>query len=109
MSEPVNLDALSEVIRDARQTDRQEPAAAQPEKTKPEKAEPGPRIRTSGFGTLSFDEQERFMEGLRARGIDFELAGKGAGREAVLPQSSLEGESAEAVLNLLASFGLAVG
>lgn len=110
MSEPVNLDALREVIRDVRGMAGPEPAAerAQPEKAKPGKVS-GKRLRTSGFGLLSLDDQERFMGGLRAQDIEFGLVGKGVDREAVLPQSSLEGEPAEALLNLLASFGLAVG
>jgi hypothetical protein len=106
------MDALREVIRDARGVEGQD-IAKREEKVKLEKAKPGKRfgrgLRTNGFGTLSLDEQEQFQQSLRARSIDFGLVGKGLGREVILPQSSLEGETAEVIRNLLASFGLAVG
>jgi len=113
MSEPVNLDALRAVIQEARGIGGQEPVFRSPPREKPEKIKPGKgfgkRLRTNGFGTLSLDEQERFQQSLRAHSIDFGLVGKGIGREVVLPQSSLEGEMAEVIRNLLASFGLAIG
>jgi hypothetical protein len=108
MSEPVNLDALREAVRDAKNIDWQEQAVKGAERVKLEKAKSGERLRTNGFGTLSLDDQERFMQGLRAKDIEFGLVGKGADREVVLPQSSLEGKLGEVVMSLLASFGLAV-
>jgi hypothetical protein len=108
MSEPVNLDALREAVRNAKNVDGQEQVVKGAEKSKLEKAKSGERLRTNGFGKLSLDDQEQFMQGLRAKDIEFGLVGKGADREVVLPQSSLEGKSAEVVMSLLASFGLAV-
>lgn len=110
MSEPVNLDALREVIREAGRVDQPPPGLPAEEKARVKPAKgPGKGIRTCGFGSLSLDEQERFQRELRAQGIEFGLAGKGPGREVVLPPSSVEGESYEAILNLLAAFGLAIG
>jgi hypothetical protein len=107
------MDALRAVIQEARGVAGQEPVFSSPPMEKPEKIKPGKgfgkRLRTNGFGTLSLDEQERFQQSLRVHSIDFGLVGKGISREVVLPQSSLEGEMAEVIRNLLASFGLAIG
>lgn len=108
MSEPVNLDALREAVRGAKNIDGQEQVVKGAERVKLEKAKSGERLKTNGFGKLSLDDQERFMQGLRAKNIEFGLVGKGVDREVVLPQSSLEGKLAEVVMSLLASFGLAV-
>jgi hypothetical protein len=87
MLEPVNLDALKAIIREAREMGGQEPLMEGAPSEKPEKVKPGKgfgkRLRTNGFGTLSFDEQERFQQSLRAHSIDFGLVGKGIGREVV--------------------------
>jgi hypothetical protein len=112
MSEPVNLDALREVMQDARGVEGKD-IAKREDKVKLDKGKPGKRfgkgLKTNGFGTLSLDEQEQFQQSLRAHSIEFGLTGKGLDREVILPQSSLEGETAEVIRNLLASFGLAVG